>query len=377
MKIHIIGGGPAGLFFARLVKRDHPAADITVFEQNPRGATYGFGVVFTEGALRPLERSDPELHADVIAAAERQDTITVHHRDEAIRIGGNVFYGIGRARLLEVMQKHSERAGVRLVFDSRITRVEDLGDCDLVVGADGINSTVRSNLQHHFEAVQEPRQNKWAWYAASKGFDGVHLMFKETSAGLFIGHSYRYAPDRSGFVVECDPDTWQRAGLDRLSDEESRIFCSEVFRQALGGAELLSNRSLWFTPSFVTSRRWYHENIVLIGDALKTVHPSIGSGTRVGMQDAVALSEALKSQAWQVNKALPAYVEARRPGSDAFQDAALRSIVWYETIAENLHLSPLDFAFMYMTRTGRVDYERLKIMDPQFVRAVESARQAG
>ena len=376
MKIAVVGGGPAGLFFAKLMKVARPQDHIELFEQNPRGATYGFGVTLTDSAMRPIAQSDAELNADITQASVSQHYTTIHHNEVAIRIDGNVFYGIPRVALLEIMQKHCERQGVMLHFGRRIENCESLAGYDLIVGADGINSALRDSLAEHFAAVKEPRRNWWAWYATDRIVDGINLIFEQTRYGLFIGHAYRYASDRSGFVVECDPDTWKSAGLELMSDDESRRFCEGVFSKHLAGHRLLSNRSLWFKPAFVTTTRWYYKNLVLIGDALKTVHPSLGSGTRVGMQDAIALVDAFKELGENVPEALARFAAIRRPFADAFQDAAMRSIVWYETVNQKLHLTTVDFAFSFMMRTGRVNYQRLRTMDRRFVQCYENAPSA-
>lgn len=372
LKIAVVGGGPAGLLFAKLVARENPNYRIDVFEQNPSSATYGFGIVLADVALDSLRAADDGLHADLLAASERQDTITLYHRRTAVPIRGNVFLGIPRVKLLNIMQTHAAGEGVNILYEKRVDDLAALAGYDLIVGADGVNSIIRNALQHEFQAVVEPRVNKWAWYATSHRFDTVELIFEQTPYGIFIAHSYRYAPDHGTFVIECHPDTWKRAGLDTRSDEESRRFCSEIFRDYLDGEALISNRSLWFNPSFVTSKRWYAGNVVLIGDALKTVHPSIGSGTRMAYDDAIALAKAVNAGNGDVGKSLAAFERARRPVADGFQDAAMRSILWYETADTRQHLTPLEFAFSYMMRTGKVDRDRLRRIDPDFLAAYEA-----
>lgn len=372
LKIAVVGGGPAGLLFAKLVARENPDCRIDVFEQNPSSATYGFGIVLADVALDFLKSVDDALHADLLAAAERQDTITLYHNRTAVPIRGNVFLGIPRVRLLNTMQNHATAQGVNIEYSRRVDSPDALAGYDLIVGADGVNSAIRAALQHEFQAVVEPRVNKWAWYGTRHRFDSVELIFEQTPYGIFIAHSYRYAPDHGTFVIECHPDTWKRAGLDTKSDEESRRFCGEIFSEYLDGEELISNRSLWFNPSFVTSKRWHAGNVVLIGDALKTVHPSIGSGTRMAYEDAVALAKAVNSGGGDVPASLAAFERARRPSADGFQDAAMRSILWYETADTRQHLTPLEFAFSYMMRTGKVDRDRLRRIDPDFLAAYEA-----
>ncbi|MFN3347452.1 FAD-dependent monooxygenase [Pseudorhodoplanes sp.] len=371
-RIAVVGGGPAGLLFAKLVARENPAYQVHVYEQNPPDATYGFGIVLADVALDFLRGIDEGLHCDLLATAERQDTITLYHRGTAVPIRGNVFLGIPRVRLLNIMQAHAQSQGVTIEYTKRIERLDALADYDLIVGADGVNSAVRNALQTDFQAVVEPRINKWAWYGTRHRFDTVELIFEQTPYGIFIAHSYRYAPDFGTFVIECHPDTWQRAGLDTKTDDESRRFCGQIFEAYLDGEELISNRSVWFNPSFVTSKRWFSGKVVLIGDALKTVHPSIGSGTRMAFEDATALAQAINSCGGDFAAGLVAFENARRPVANGFQDAAMKSILWYESADTRQHLTPLEFAYSYMMRTGKVDRERLRKIDPEFLAAYEA-----
>lgn len=371
MQIAVVGGGPAGLLFAKLAKRAEPAHRIDVFEQNPPDATYGFGVVLADVALDILAAVDPGLKAAIGAIAEFQDRITIVHKGEAIALKGNGFMGISRVRLLQAMQRNALDAGVAIHFERRVSDPAALGDYDLIVGADGVNSAVRAALNDHFQATKEARRNKWVWYATPKRLDSVGLIFQSTPHGTFIAHSYRFSPELGTFVIECSPETWASAGLDTASEEESRAFCAQVFAPYLEGAPLVGNRSTWFNPEFVTSRHWHHGNVVLIGDALKTVHPSIGSGTRVGMQDAIALAEALAGCGGDIPATLAAFERDRRGGADAFQDAAMKSILWYETVDERMNLDPPAFAYNYMKRTGRVSDERLRRIDPEFAALAE------
>ena len=375
-RIAVVGGGPAGLLFAKLAKTDDPAHEIDVFEQNPADATYGFGVVLADVALDILDGVDPGLRRRVADVAEFQDRITLIHKNERIALKGNGFMGVSRVKLLELMQQNAEAAGVRLHFEARVADPALLDRYDLVVGADGVNSTIRSLFNEHFQASKEPRPNKWVWYATPKRLNSVGLIFQETSFGTFIAHSYRFSPELGTFVIECSEQSWRRAGLDQASDGDSRAICAEIFRDFLGEHPLVSNRSLWFNPEFVTSRHWHHRNLVLIGDALKTVHPSIGSGTRVALQDAIALAKALATCRGDVPATFARFEQERRRDAGNFQDAAMKSILWYETVDTRMDLDPVAFAYDYMMRTGRVSHERLWRLDPDFA-ALAEARGLG
>lgn len=377
MKVAVIGGGPAGLFFATLVKRDSPRHEVTVFEQNPAGATYGFGVVLTDIALRFLDAVDPDLRAAIVGAASCEREIVITHRGTPVRVPGNTFHGIARLDLLDLLRRGALAAGVQLADGVRVTALDDFTDHDLIVGADGLNSAVRALLEDRLGTTRELQRNVWAWYGTPRRSTGVHLIFQQTEHGLFIGHTYPYGRDGGNtFVVECAPAAWRNAGLDRATDEESRQICESIFSDFLEGEPFLSNRSTWFNPALLRTKEWSWRNVVLIGDALKTVHPTIGSGTRVAMQDAIALAAACREAGDDVPDALRRFETSRRPDSEGFQDAAWRSIEWYDTVEGRLDLSPLDFTYDFMTRTGKVDHERLRRMAPDFVAVYEAEHAA-
>jgi anthraniloyl-CoA monooxygenase len=372
LRIAVIGGGPAGLLFAKLVKQADPARDVDVFEQNPSDATYGFGVVLSDIALDILDGVDPELRRKISEIAEFQDRIVLVHKGTRIALKGNGFLGISRVKLLQLMQDNASDAGAQIQFGIRFANPSSFENYDLVVGADGVNSTVRASLNDHFQATKEPRLNKWVWYATPKRLESVGLIFKATEFGTFIAHSYRFSPDLGTFVIECSEDSWRKAGLDRASDQQSRLICADIFKDFLDGAPLVSNRSLWFNPEFVTTRNWHYKNVVLIGDALKTVHPSIGSGTRVALQDAIALAKALHDCNGDIPSTFETFERERRGGADTFQTSAMKSILWYESVDQKMHLEPVAFAYDYMMRTGRVNHERLRRIDPEFADLVEA-----
>jgi 2-polyprenyl-6-methoxyphenol hydroxylase-like FAD-dependent oxidoreductase len=373
MRIAVVGGGPAGLFFSLLRKRGHPGDEIVVIEQNPRNATFGFGVVFSRGALEFLARDEPAMHATLTGAMESWPVQRIVHRDVAVDIDGNGFSAIGRLRLLQILQQHCEQAGVRLVFEKSASP-EELKGYDLIVGADGVNSLVRGAFQKEFSPRIEHLTNKFAWYGTRQLFECLTLTFRDSEHGPFVAHHYRYSPEMSTFLVECDAATWQRAGLDRMSDQESRDYCEGVFAADLGGNELISNKSVWRNFPLLQNDHWIVENRVLIGDALRTGHFSIGSGTRLAFDDAIALSNALHLCGANVREGLIEFEKQRRPVVEKLVAAANKSSYWYETFPERMKQGPVELAYDYMTRSGRMSDERLRGEAPRFMQRVDAAR---
>lgn len=353
MRIAIVGAGPAGLFLA---------------QQNPRDATFGFGVVFSRGALEFLARDEPAMHAKLAVAMESWPIQRIVHRDAAVDIDGNGFSAIGRLRLLQILQDECRSAGIELHFQQVVSEVP--AGFDLVVGADGLNSVVRGSLP--FEPKIELLTNKFVWYGTSKLFDCLTLTFRGTEHGAFVAHHYRYAPQMSTFLVECEAATWQRAGLERMSDEQSRAYCERVFAPELGGHSLISNKSTWRNFPLLTNRVWSIGNTVLIGDALRSGHFSIGSGTRLAMDDAIALARAVQVAGDDVPRALVEFERQRRPVVEKLVAAANLSSYWYERLSENMALDPWRLAYDYMTRSGRMTKERLRQEAPQFMRNLEA-----
>lgn len=375
MKIGIVGGGPAGLFFARLMKLRDASHDIRIIERDPIDATYGWGVVVSDVALAFVRDVDPALHEALSRGQEVHPEMRIVHRGESVTLANNTFHRMARLDLLDVLRRHCREVGVNIEFGRSIRNKADLdvfADCDLIVAADGANSTVGRLHAEHFQPTFDVRPNKLAWYGTTRLFDPLSLIFREHRDGLLIAHAYRYSRTHSTFLVECDPQTFAASGLGQMSDAESRAYCAEVFREDLAGAPLLSNNSNWFNYAIVRNRHWHHDNIVLLGDALRTGHPSIGSGTRLAMQDSIALLRACQAKAGDVPALLAEFEVRRRPGSDELQAAAIRSTEWYEAVPEKLGLDPISFAYDYMMRTGRLSHDDLKRRDPRLAEAFEA-----
>jgi anthraniloyl-CoA monooxygenase len=373
MKINVVGGGPAGLYFALLMKKQNPAHEIVVMERNAPDDTFGWGVVFSDKTLSYLKETDEESYTQITDSFEMWDNVDVVHRGEKVTIRGNKFSGIARIKLLQILQHRCRQLGVDLRFRTEVQDVDALRSRgDLLVGADGINSTVRQRYGDQFRPALSVRKNKYIWYGTNRLFHGLTLTFREAQAGVFAAHSYKFNQTTSTFIVECDEETWVKAGFDKMSDNETRAYLAEVFRDDLNGHPLLSNNSRWINFLNVRNERWSYLNVVLLGDALHTAHFSIGSGTKLALEDAIALYNSFQSTA-EVKEALSEFEKARKPVIEEYQEAAHESLTWFENAKDHMHLAPLPFAYSLMTRSKRIDYENLKRRDPAFIAAYERA----
>jgi anthraniloyl-CoA monooxygenase len=374
MKINIIGGGPAGMFFAILMKKADPSHEITVYERNGPDDTFGWGVVFSGKTLTNLRAADEESHAEITRAFAAWDNVDVVHRQEKISIHGNSFSGISRLQLLKILQRRCEQLGVNLLFATEVPEVDSLRtECDLLVAADGVNSTTRKQYAKYVVPALDFRPNRYIWYGTNRLFHGLTLTFRENNAGVFAAHSYKFNQTTSTFIIECDEATWNAAGFAALSDDETRDYLEKVFAADLDGQPLLSNNSKWIHFLLVKNDRWFFENVVMIGDALHTAHFSIGSGTKLALEDAIALFACFQKTG-SVAAALKEFETTRKPVIEEYQAAAYESMRWFENARAYMHLSPIELAFTLMTRSGKVDYEDLKRRDPEFIASYEASR---
>jgi 2-polyprenyl-6-methoxyphenol hydroxylase-like FAD-dependent oxidoreductase len=375
VRIAVIGGGPGGLYFAYLWKRRHPDDVIELFEQNPEGATWGFGVVFSDQALEFLRADDHETVDAIAPKMESWRNITLNLRGESVEIDGVGFSSIGRLELLTLLQARVRSVGISPRYETQIDSIDRFAGYDLIVAADGLNSIVRRSFEKEFGASVTHSTNKFAWYGTTKTFATLSQTFVTAERGTFNAHHYRYSPHMSTFLVECDAATWNAYGFEGKSIEESQAICEEVFADTLGGHKLISNKSVWRNFPWIWNEHWSHRNMVLIGDALHTAHFSIGSGTRLAIEDAIALTKALEAEA-DTPGALARYERERKPIVKKLVTAARTSADWYEHFPDHMKLSLMDFTYSYITRSGRIDDARLRAMSPQFMARFEASRRS-
>lgn len=368
-RIIVVGGGPAGLYFALLARKRFPQAAVEVFEQNPQGATYGFGIVLADRGLHRLQKADPESYDAIMSASFMTRHRIIGHPSEAVFIEGGGYGGaIARLRLLNILEDFCTRSGVTIHYATRIEELSRLGHADLVVGADGVNSALRESCATAFGTTSWRLTNRMAWYGTQQHFPYPRLAFKKNELGYFVAAGYPYTETLGTFVAECDANTWFASGMDRMTDDERRVLAERVFAEELKGQPLISNKSTWNALPVIRNKEWYVGNYVLIGDALHSAHPSIGSGTRIAMEDSISLINALSHTGGDVPAALPLFRRVREPQKRKLVFAAERSFSWYESFAARLEsLEPIDFVFDFLMRTGRIDLARLTSEYPHFM----------
>ncbi|MBC7430886.1 MAG: bifunctional salicylyl-CoA 5-hydroxylase/oxidoreductase [Rubritepida sp.] len=375
MRIAIIGGGPAGLYFAILMQRDMPGARITVVERNQADDTFGFGVVFSDATLDAFRDADEPSYRAITRSFAYWDDIEIQAKGATHRIGGNGFCGCSRRTLLMLLQERARELGVQLEF-RREASPEDFPDADLIVAADGINSPIRQAHAGHYQPAIDLRPNRFTWMGSTRPFDAFTFFFKETEWGIFIAHCYQYEPGASTWVLETDPETFARAGLDGMDEAASAAFLEGVFAEELQGHKLRTNRSTWRQFPMIRCAKWVRGNTVLIGDAKATAHFSIGSGTKLAMEDAIALHRAFMAPG-DVATCLERFETARREVVEKTQHAADVSLVWFEQVRRFWHFHPSQFAFGVMTRSKAITWDNLLLRAPDFVAEAGQVFAAG
>jgi anthraniloyl-CoA monooxygenase len=373
MKIAVIGGGPAGLYFALLMKKADPTHQITVYERNAPNDTFGWGVVFSDQTVENLKGGDEPSQRRITSSFAHWSDIDVHFKGQIITSGGHGFCGIERKHLLNILQERAKELGVELVFSSLLTDASMAGDADLIVAADGVNSRMRSVYADHFQPTVRPGNNKFIWLGTQKRFPSFSFIFVETEWGWFQAHAYQFNETTSTFIVETREETWARAGLKDADQVASIAFCEELFAPWLEGHALMANGQRgadWINFQLVSNRRWVKDNMVLVGDAAHTAHFSIGSGTKLALEDAIALAEACTKNS-DLSTALNVYESQRRIAVLRIQSAARNSTDWFENVSRYASLPPAQFAYSMLTRSQRISHENLRVRDSDYVQSIE------
>jgi anthraniloyl-CoA monooxygenase len=375
MRIVCIGGGPAGLYFAILMKKADPAHDIAVFERNRASDTFGWGVVFSDQTLENMRDGDDVSQRRIIDNFAHWDDIEIHFKGQVIASHGHGFCGIERKRLLNILQERARDLGVALRFEQEVSSLAEFADADLIVAADGINSRIRGAYAEHFQPEIDWRKNKFVWLGTHRLFEAFTFVFVQTEWGWFQAHAYRFNADQSTFIVETREESWRAAGLDRADTAATLDFCRRLFAPWLEGKPLLAQPrpgggSDWITFPRVSNKSWVHGNLVLMGDAAHSAHFSIGSGTKLALEDAIALARAIPRHD-SLAAALAAYETERRVEVLRLQSAARNSTEWFENVARYARLPPRQFAYSLLTRSQRVSHENLRRRDKAYLERVE------
>jgi anthraniloyl-CoA monooxygenase len=378
MKIACIGGGPAGLYFAISMKLRDPSHEIEIFERNAPGVTFGWGVVFSDQTVENLERNDPKSAQVIADEFAHWDDIDVHIHGECITSSGHGFIGIGRKRLLEILQDRARELGVPLHFNAECDPADPKWQTyDLVIAADGANSRFRDAHAAALQVDIDVRANKFVWLGTSKVFEAFTFAFEETEHGWIWAHAYRFAPDCSTFIVECSEATWRAFGFDTMSQDDSIAACEKLFAQYLDGHPLQSNAThlvgsaAWLNFRRIKCDNWSVGNLILLGDAAHTAHFSVGSGTKLALEDAIKLAEVLNRPGLSRDAALFEYQAERNLEVLKLQNSARNSTEWFETLHRYLHFEPLQFAYSLLTRSQRISHENLRLRDREWLEGVE------
>ncbi|SNS41415.1 anthraniloyl-CoA monooxygenase [Sphingomonas laterariae] len=384
MRIACVGGGPAGLYFAIAMKLKDPNHEIVVLERNQPGDTFGWGVVFSDQTMENLQAVDPVSAEAMIAELAHWDDIDVEidNGDQSTKVtsGGHGFIGIGRKRLLNILQDRATELGVELRYGVEVDpdpKSELLKDFDLIIASDGLNSRFRTAYADHFQVDIDTKRNRFIWLGTHQRFDAFKFLFRKTEHGWIWAHAYQFSADCSTFIVECDPETYDRFGFEHLSQEETCRLCEEIFGQWLGGHPLMTNAkhirgSAWIRFPRVICHNWHYQNVILLGDAAHTAHFSIGSGTKLALEDAIKLAEVLSDGSRPLDDGLVHYREVRQLEVLKLQSAARNSTEWFETLDRYLPFHPMQFTYSLLTRSQRVSHENLRMRDPEWLAELES-----
>jgi anthraniloyl-CoA monooxygenase len=373
LRITCLGGGPASLYFALLMKKANPAHDITVIERGPRDATWGFGVVFSDETLHGFLEADAPSYKRIVEQFAYWDRIDTHIHGRVISSGGHGFCGMSRLKLLNTFHDRCEQLGVKLRFNTDITDLAqlDIEGNDLVVAGDGITSLLRETYREEFGTTMDWRPNRFCWLATSLPLESFLFLFRKNEHGWWWVHGYRYEEGMATWLVETTEQAWRNAGMDKATEEETRRYLEEVFREDLKGHPLVTNRSVWRSFPVVRNERLYYRNIVLLGDSGRSAHFSIGSGTKLAMEDAITLAGFFRTCGNDVKRALEEYQAVRKPEADRLQRTAVTSLHWFENIDRYVQQDPEQFTFNMLVRSKRVTYENLKLRDAAYVRAMD------
>lgn len=371
MRIDVIGGGPAGLYFAILIKQSHREAQVNVFERNRAEDTFGFGIVLSDETLNNLHRADEASYRDIAANFAYWDDIYTHYKGRVLKSSGHGFSGIRRRTLLQILQRHADELGVQVNYQTEVSGLAAHGEADLVIGADGINSRVREELAQHLKPTLEMRPNRFVWLGARTTLPGFTYSFRENEHGIWNLHAYMYTHGECTLIVETTNDTFEAAGLEVEDEKATATYVARIFGEELNGAEVLTNRSYWRQFPVVRCAKWHHDKVVLLGDAAHSAHWSIGSGTKLALEDAIALHEAVVKHGYDAHAALEAYEVERRQEAERIQHSANTSLVFFENVRRFWHMDPVQFNFALMSRSKQITYENLRRRDAGVIQEVD------
>jgi anthraniloyl-CoA monooxygenase len=366
-KINIVGGGPSGLYFAILMREYFPDAEVTIFERNRSVDVAGWGIVIIQGTVRLLEKCDPDSYQEIVSQCKRWSDVDIRHNGKSMRARGKEYISLSRNLMVSALRKRCESLGVKIVYEKRITDPQELSDCDLLVGADGARSAVREAYKDFFQTEIDIRKQWFIWLGTRHIFDTITHISKSTPTGIFTAECYMYSDTHSSFIPNCNEETWRDSGFGEMSVEESVDYMSDIFEDELEGEALLyDDASQWRQFPRITNQQWSYKNIVLLGDALRTAHFSIGSGTRLAIEDAVIAAQCL-SEGDTVEGALGEFEKRRRPLMERLQNIASESMRWFENIEDRIDLDIIPFTYEIMTRASSLGERSLKLTDPEFL----------